>query len=311
MALGAVFVVGMHRSGTSLSAGLMKRAGLAAMSGREMTPGPSNPHGNGEMVSLTAVNESLLADLGGAWATPPAFDPPLPFDQLTQSVREQARSRLWEVEPPASWHWKDPRLCLTLPFWLQQLRPATVPAVVFVHRHPVEVAASLNKRDRLALPRGLALWESYTRHALRAMEGLAVMAFAYDEALDQPVAIVERTRQWLGQLGIDLADPSPTEAVESWADTSVRHHQAEVAPAVELSGEQRALFDALTDLPAFSERFTPPELPPATPWAQALQASNRRLLQAKRELARRDEQRLRARLGRWRRQASDLLPGRR
>jgi hypothetical protein len=50
-----------------------------------------------------------------------------------------------------------------------------VPAVVFVHRHPVEVAASLNKRDRLALPLGLALWESYTRHALRAMEGLAVM----------------------------------------------------------------------------------------------------------------------------------------
>jgi hypothetical protein len=311
MALGAVFVVGMHRSGTSLSAGLMKRAGLAAMTGRAMTHGPSNPHGNGEMVSLTAVNESMLADLGGAWATPPAFDPPLPFAQLTPSVREHARSRLWEVEPSTSWHWKDPRLCLTLPFWLQQLRPGTLPAVVFVHRHPLEVAASLNTRDRLPLPRGLALWESYTRHALGAMAGLPVMAFAYDEALDQPVAVVERARGWLGELGIDLDDPSPTEVVESWADGSVRHHQAAVAPGIELSSEQLALVDALTQLPAFSERFVSPELPPATPWAQALQASNRRLLQAKRELARRDQQRLTARLRRWSRQASDLLPGRR
>ena len=82
------------------------------------------------------------------------------------------------------WALKDPRLCLTLPFWMPLLSVLsarsssssssvaaplvlTPPAVLFTFRHPVEVAKSLQKREAgFTLKRGLLLWLAYNQQAL-------------------------------------------------------------------------------------------------------------------------------------------------
>jgi len=83
------------------------------------------------------------------------------------------------------WALKDPRLCLTLRFWLPLLssgksvssnRESTLggrgvaPAVLFTYRHPVEVAKSLQKREGFGIKRGLLLWLAYNEMVLSSTE---------------------------------------------------------------------------------------------------------------------------------------------
>ena len=89
------------------------------------------------------------------------------------------------------WALKDPRLCLTLRFWLPLLSSGNstvserkeagasgkgvAPAVLFTYRHPVEVAKSLQKREGFGIKRGLLLWLAYNemvRLVLRYVQSL-------------------------------------------------------------------------------------------------------------------------------------------
>ena len=55
--------------------------------------------------------------------------------------------------------WKDPRTCLTLPFWVEVLDET--PLVVLLNRHPVEIASSAEKRNQLSRGHAFAVWERF------------------------------------------------------------------------------------------------------------------------------------------------------
>jgi len=61
----------------------------------------------------------------------------------------EARALVADLLPSTPWAWKDPRLCLTLPFWLEVLDAR--PAMVVCLRNPLEIAASLAERNGFAL----------------------------------------------------------------------------------------------------------------------------------------------------------------
>src|SRR5205823_3578402 len=69
------------------------------------------------------------------------------------------------VHATDTWAWKDPRLCILLPFWDGVL--GTRHPIVLVFRHPIAVARSLQRRDRLSKTYALALWERHMRLALQ------------------------------------------------------------------------------------------------------------------------------------------------
>ena len=71
----------------------------------------------------------------------------------------------------------DPRLSLTAPFWRERLEAADfdVCAALFVRR-PVEVAASLSKREPFAPEKTLALWLHYLGEGERGSRGHAAHA---------------------------------------------------------------------------------------------------------------------------------------
>ena len=150
-----VIVLGMHRSGTSAVTQALGMLGLEP--GRDealMGAGPSNESGHWEITALTECNDRLLREGGGRWSGPPANDGVFTDAGLAHFC-DEARVLTADLLPAEPWAWKDPRLCLTLPFWQSVL--ATRPAMVVCLRHPLEVAASLARRNGFAVPYGLAL----------------------------------------------------------------------------------------------------------------------------------------------------------
>jgi hypothetical protein len=190
-----VLVVGMHRSGTSAVAGAIGTLGY-------QLPGPddrvswaaSNPE-HYESRTLTVLNESLLRALGGSWEGPPRL---LPHWAHSAAVLAggAARSALRTAYPePGRTVWKDPRLCLLLPYWRRVLDGPV--AAVLVWRRSMAVARSLERRDGMPVADGLALWERYNRSALGGLHGLPVSVVDYDAVVADPAAFVgTRRRGW-------------------------------------------------------------------------------------------------------------------
>jgi hypothetical protein len=229
-----------------------------------------------ESASLTAFNEELLADAGGAWYAPPAFAPDWASSAPAVDRAKDAlsvASRAFPVSAPAVW--KDPRLCLLLPFW-RRLLPNV--AVVLVWRHPLEVAASLTDRDGLSASHGLALWDHYHRSLLLGLQGLPTLVVSYDEETQNPAGFVRESVKWLGHLG--WMHPPASGWHEERADEAVdpglrHHHHGEGTP--ELPDSLSEMVELLTTLEGVHDSWSVPTLPVAPKWTSDLLDVHRRL----------------------------------
>lgn len=276
----SVLVLGMHRSGTSAVAGALRCIGLR-LSDEELLlpPHPDNPRGYFENRALLELNDRILDALGGDWSAPP----PLP-DGWTdlpeiEGLREEAERAFHATMPEKGWVWKDPRNCLTLPFWLPLLDAS--PAVVLVHRSPWEVARSLRARDDFPLPLGLALWERYTRELLTNVAGLRVVVTSFWDLLEEPVASMRRIRDDLAELGVPVGSVDE-DAVAEFLSPSLPSAGAEPETEI-LSPRQEELLDRVRSLDHRYGAFRV-DLPPPTPWSEALLEERRRHLGERRRL---------------------------
>src|SRR5580658_3699015 len=131
-----IFIVGMHRSGTSATAGALAALGMASPSGSDRTSTTEwNERGNFESKRLMAVNDRLLSVLGGSWSGPPELEPGWEGDHALDDLRARAGRAFAQSFPTRPTAWKDPRSCLTLPFWRTVV---TAPvAGVLVYRDPL------------------------------------------------------------------------------------------------------------------------------------------------------------------------------
>ncbi len=258
-----VLVLGMHRSGTSALTRVLNLLGLDA--GRDVLMGASesNPTGHWEVERLTSFNDRLLDDLGGRWSAPPAVDTATLVGLADGSWGTEAAELHAEAFAGTAWVWKDPRVCLLLPFWRAVLSrsEAEPPHEVVALRDPTEIAGSLAARDGMALPFGLALWERYTRSLLDSLVGERVCFVHYERLLAEP----EGTARELVAFCADepLSDePDRLAEVSAYLDGGHRHQKA-IEHDV-LTPAQMALDEALLDLSGPVEAFAAPALPPET-----------------------------------------------
>ncbi len=257
-----VVVLGMHRSGTSAAARVINLLGVPFGRGRLVPITDANPAGHWESWELQDVNNDLLDAFGGSWAGPPVLSDGWELD--VRAVRlEAAGVRAWNmVHPEEPWVWKDPRTCLTLPFW-RRIAPLEGPAII-IYRHPDEVAASLSRRDGFSSAVALALWERYNRDALLAVQGWPVLVMPYDRLANDAVGWAGDVRSFLTDHGIRQ------DATVSAADAAgevrgeLRHRRAE--GALEMSAPQRRLLEALAEVDGPHTRFVPPQLGEPSPW---------------------------------------------
>ena len=141
-----LFVLGMHRSGTSCLTGLLERAGLAT--GGTSCPHPYNRRGMFEQPDVREANRDILRRSGGSWSAPPARVPHAEVDPraIRRALEPFRRESRWVV--------KDPRMVLTLEAWLPHVRSFEL---VGTFRHPVAVARSLHARNEIPFSDGLAI----------------------------------------------------------------------------------------------------------------------------------------------------------
>jgi hypothetical protein len=172
------------------------------------------------------------------------------------------------------WGLKDPRLCVTLRFWMSFW--TTPPAVFFIYRNPIEVAQSLNRRDNFTLPRGLRLWTVYSRLAIQNSQGLCRVITSYASILQDGPAAVHVIYEQLRACGVDVPRMAMTGDVARLIDSNLQHNKpanvarchsaasrllrsdnANIEKAEEYVDVAQALkvYCALEDGSAFSPRF--------------------------------------------------------
>ncbi|MFN2283226.1 MAG: sulfotransferase [Anaerolineae bacterium] len=156
-----VIIIGMHRSGTSLTVRLLRDLGIS-MGGIVLK--------NTEALNFQHLNRRIFAVAEGDWSTvEPVMTAMRNPDFVTQQTAAMRRAVfagkvrvgrdvglvsyidhfLWRRMYRAGrrmWGWKDPRTTLTFPVWLR-----VFPQAKFVHviRNGIDVAISLNRRTKV------------------------------------------------------------------------------------------------------------------------------------------------------------------
>lgn len=133
-----VIVTGMHRSGTSLLANLLLKAGVD-MGRLLLEPDAGNRRGYFEDDDFVALHKEILADNGTSWFLDNA---PAEFC-VTDERAAQARRLIAIRADRSAWGWKDPRTALLLDFWVELLPNAKF---VFIFRDAEQVVDSLRRR---------------------------------------------------------------------------------------------------------------------------------------------------------------------
>ena len=234
----------MHRGGTSAVTGVVHELGaFLGPAGHLMARREDNPAGFFEHQLLTDLNDELLHALGGTWSQPPRFDDGWEHASHLDGIRVRAQQRLHEDFADAPlWVWKDPRTCLTLPFW-RPLLPTT--QFVVCVRNPLDVARSLVARDGLDEAMGIDLWMRHTVAAL-AGHGTLPLLVLYDDVVDDPSTEVARIAAFLE---LDASPGAVAQARAHLADNAgLRHHHttfAEVCAAPAVSCAAVALYAVL------------------------------------------------------------------
>lgn len=193
-----ICVLGMHRSGTSLVTRLINLLGVEL--GPEeyiVKPAPDNPRGFWEQEMLTAVGEEILARLGGSWDEPPDFSAAWEKSPELADLRELAKA-IYETDfaPAAQWVWKDPRTCLTLPFWQEVFPPMQYVVCV---RKPSDVAQSLQRRNGFAAEKSGRLWLMYYHSALTHTSGEPRLVVLYEDVVRDWQTVLRRLARFIGR----------------------------------------------------------------------------------------------------------------
>ncbi len=181
-----ICVTGMHRTGTSLVAGLLHRHGLWLGEEADMMPAnPYNPEGYFGNDRIVELDDAVLATFDGSWSSPPALTGEWTQDARLADLKAAARalgSRLGEGH--ATWGFKDPRAALTLPFWRSVWGELTV---VVTLRNPLETARSINRRDGMQLEQAVALWKAHYRSILNLTTPATRIVVAYEAMCVDPM----------------------------------------------------------------------------------------------------------------------------
>ncbi len=252
-----IIVLGMMRSGTSLTAELIRRWGAYTGGENDLWKSDqSDPRGYGymEYIPLQGLNDELLDHNERV----PLFPQHLEERASNPIFRKKALALLAEMDQQSTqnkfdaWIWKDARLPLTLPFWMKLWDD---PIFVITIRHPAEVALSSARIEEMnegSIPfsAGFAYWQYCMLNILSAtQESRHKIFIAYDQLLDNPLQECTRLCEFLDeQCGNSSGEVSARvkNMVPQVAESQRHHHYGKALAEMEqATREQRALYNFL------------------------------------------------------------------
>jgi FkbM family methyltransferase len=244
-----VCVLGMARSGTSLTARVLNLLGVDLGPEEGLIPANVlNAKGFWERRVIYEINEAVLAAMGGDYAHPPPLERGWERSAQLEPLKQRARKVLEECFGGSPlWGFKDARTSLTLPFW-RELVPQM--RCVICMRNPDEVFASLVRypSDGFEDRNWLDLWLRSTISAIVETEDNPLLLVFYEDYFADLRAQVELLAEFIDRPVTQAA----FSAIESFVERDLRHHWLDfedVDPDGHRPPEARSLYQALRGLP--------------------------------------------------------------
>ncbi|HXF85569.1 MAG TPA: sulfotransferase [Anaerolineales bacterium] len=286
-----IIVLGPMRSGTSLTAELIRLWGAYAGKPEELWKSdPSDPRGYGymEYIPLQELNDELLDNND-------RVPPPVKVMEA-KAANEKFRKRALELisamdeeakqnNAPA-WVWKDARLPLTLPFWVNFW--GEVIYVVPV-RHPAEITLSAAKAQDFQeedppFSAGLLYWQYCMLNVLTyTQENHTKIFLAYDQLINNPLDECSRLCHFLdAQCGLSQETfEQRRNLMLSSVSQNQRHYNypKSLAEMPQATREQRALYNFLRVKTIYpDEAFTPEDFALYPGWLEYLKSMDMLLI---------------------------------
>ena len=228
----AYFILGMHRSGTSALASTLNGLGIP-LGESLLDASEDNPKGYFENKAVQEFNETLLVSRGHGWDD--VFFDIADINELDYQRLVNSAVRILEKEFSCfeTFAVKDPRVCLLLPIWLDACRKLDIqPKAVLAHRHPLEIAQSLKKRNGMDTNNALSLWADHMFKAEFYSRGIERISVSYDDLLNDFEKVATDFSKFTGGL------TSESLAETSVIDKTLRHHKTR---AKKLTGVPKCL----------------------------------------------------------------------
>lgn len=207
-------VVGMPRSGTSMSAAIFANQGylVAEESEKELrAPDEYNPNGYWEAETLIRKNVEVFKQCGfngdNTWNFEPiSKDAAQKINTLAPIKSHSEFVESYNQKSP--WVWKDPRLCYTVGYWWQLINPETT-AVLLIKRDPKEIYNSflrvkwrtLSKADKVDTYQRIADHIQFAEDTIKA-KGITYLSVNYSDFTSDADAVAKKIN---GVFGLNLS----------------------------------------------------------------------------------------------------------
>lgn len=224
----ALLVLGMHRSGTSAFTRVSGLLGGALP--RDLMPPAKNNNETGfwESMGIYELDDLILKHAGTRWDDWRA----LPSDWLRSTLADGFKERAIDVvrnafEDDAFIVVKDPRICRLVPFWREVFRAMEMDFLDLLPvRNPLEVAASLRRRDGFDPAKAYLLWLRHTLDAEVATRGSRRSITTFEGLMSDWRKCVNEIREHLGVTWPRIPRPSSAAAIDDFLQDGLRHNRA-------------------------------------------------------------------------------------
>ncbi|MEP3656158.1 MAG: glycosyltransferase [Litorimonas sp.] len=222
-------VLGMHRSGTSAFANLLRSMG-AVPPKTLLPPTEENPKGYWESKTLMLTHDVILSKMNSSWTDWRRLDFSETAPELIDSYKDQIKVTLHnEFDSLSNALIKDPRICRFYPLIKNVLADENVNvAPLIIVRNPLEVARSLAARADVGVNEGLLLWLRYVLDVERFSRDESRLIISFEDLIEAPSAIEKRVMSFQKTVGSSGLKLSKTKNI---IDPGLRHHAVDDAKA--------------------------------------------------------------------------------
>lgn len=190
-------VLGTHRTGTSMVAGILHHLGIN-MGDEMLGAHPSNPLGHFEDYPFLLHNDKVVEN----WRAPT-------LHYASEKDLEIYKSMLELRNKQEFWGLKDPRLCITLKYfygWIED------PVILCTHRDEEASARSLTHVHGMGLDKAKAIQSLYLDQRNKTLKyikdkwGYRLMNFEYETILDDPETEIYDMAKFVGLKDYDIGE---------------------------------------------------------------------------------------------------------
>ena len=202
-----IFIIGMHRSGTSFLTNIISKSGAFIPTNLVKPSLNDNPEGFFEPANAVKINNQILDSCGSWWADiKPISINDIEFKKL-EGIKQSIQAFIEEEYDNQSKTWviKEPRLSRTLPLWIDQVKKmGREPVVIICTRHPSLCAKSLFKRNKIPIEYSMLSWINHTLNAEYASRSLPRIRTVYGEFFKQPERYLSALTNVLREFGVSI-----------------------------------------------------------------------------------------------------------